>query len=90
MVRFLWSEASPGAEIYKRLVAQYGDNALSKRAVNEWIEKFKSGWTSVKHAEGAGCPSTSTSDEKIEQAQQMILANQRITIDEFAIFADQS
>ena len=65
-------------------LAQYGDNALSKTTVYEWIEKFKTGRTSVKHAEGAGRPSTSTSEEKIEQAQQMILANRRITIDEVA------
>ena len=86
MVRFLWSEGSPGAEIHKSLSTQYGENALSKRTVYEWIEKFKSGRTSVKHAEGVGRPSTSTSDEKTEQAQQMILANRRITIDELAQF----
>ena len=74
MVRFLWSEGSSGTKIHQRLLAQYGDNALSKTTVYEWIEKFKTGRTSVKHAEGAGRPSTSTSEEKIEQAQQMILA----------------
>ena len=84
MVRFLWSKGSPGAEIHKRLLAQYGDNALSKKTVHERTEKFKSGQTSVKHAEGAGRPSTFTSEEKTEQAQQMRLANLRITIDELA------
>ena len=74
VVRFLWSEGSSGTKIHQRLLAQYGDNALSKTTVYEWIEKFKTGWTSVKHAEGAGRPSTSTSEKKIEQAQQMILA----------------
>ena len=73
VVRFLWSEGSSGTKIHQRLLAQYGDNALSKTTVYEWIEKFKTGRTSVKHAEGAGRPSTSTSEEKIEQAQQMIL-----------------
>ena len=86
----LWSDFcgqkvhSSGVEIHKRLLEQYGDNALSKRTVHEWIEKFKSGRTSVKHAEGAGRPSTSTSEEKTEQAQQMIFSNRRITIDELA------
>ena len=84
VVRFLWSEGSSGTKIHQRLLAQYGDNALSKTTVYEWIEKFKTGRTSVKHAEGAERPSTSTSEEKIEQAQQMILANRRITIDEVA------
>ena len=83
VIRFLWSENSV-AEIHKQLLAQYGDNALSKKTVHEWIEKFKSGRTSVKHAEGAGRPSTSTSEEKTEQTQQMILANRRINIDELA------
>ena len=30
-------------------------------------EKFKTGWTSVKHAEGAGRPSIFTSEEKTVQ-----------------------
>ena len=38
----------------------------------------------MKHAEGAGPHSTSTSEEKTMQVQQMILANRRITIDEIA------
>ena len=67
VVRFLWSEGSSGTKIHQRLLAQYGDNALSKTTVYEWIEKFKTGRTSVKHAEGAGRPSTSTSEEKIER-----------------------
>ena len=86
VVRFLWSKGSPGAEIHKRLLAQYGGNALSKRMVHEWIEKLKTGRTSVKRAEKAGRPSTSTSKEKIVQVQQMILTNRRITIDEIAQF----
>ena len=63
VVRFLWLEGSLGAEIHKRLLAQYGDNALSRRTVHEWIEKFESGQIRVKHAEGAGRPSTSTNKE---------------------------
>ena len=51
VVRFLWSEGSSGTKIHQRLLAQYGDNALSKTTVYEWIEKFKTGRTSVKHAE---------------------------------------
>ena len=48
VVRFLWSEGSSGTKIHQRLLAQYGDNALSKTTVYEWIEKFKTGRTSVK------------------------------------------
>ncbi|XP_052822777.1 uncharacterized protein LOC128247386 [Octopus bimaculoides] len=50
----------------------------------ERIEKFKSGWTSMMHEEGAGHPSTSTTDEKIQQARETIMVNRRIIIDEVA------
>ena len=52
--------------------------------MNKWIEKLKSGLTSVEHEEGVGRPLTSTTDENNEQAQQMMPADQRITIDELA------
>jgi hypothetical protein len=66
VIRFLWSEGVSGAEIHRRLSTQHGDSALPRRSVYEWIEKFKSGLTSVTHEEGAGLPSTSTTDEKIQ------------------------
>jgi hypothetical protein len=43
----------------------------------------KSGQTSVTHEEGAGRPSTTT-NEKIQQTREMVLANRRVTIDEVA------
>ena len=84
VIRFLWSEGVPGAEIRPMLSTQYGDSALPHRSVYEWIEKFKSGQTSVTHEEGAGCPSTSTTDEMIQQAREMVLANWRVAISEVA------
>ena len=36
VVQFLWSEGSSGTKIHQRLLAQYGDNALSKTTVYEW------------------------------------------------------
>jgi len=84
VIRFLCSEGVPGAEIHRRLSTQYGDSALPRRSVYEWIEKFKSGQTNVTHEEGAGRPSTSTTDEKIQQAREMVLANRRVAIDDVA------
>ena len=84
VIRFLWSEGVPGAEIHRRLSTQYGDSALPRRSVYEWIEKFKSGRTNVTHEEGAGRPLTSTTDEKIQQAREKVLANRRVAIDEVA------
>jgi len=74
----------PGAEIHRRLSTQYGVSALPHRSVYERIEKFTSGRTNVTHEEGAGSLSTSTTDEKIQQAREMVRANRRVAIDEVA------
>ena len=42
-----------GAEIHRRLSAQYGNSVLQQRSVYERVEKFKNVRTSVTH-EGSG------------------------------------
>jgi len=84
VIRFLCSEGVPGAEIHRRLSTQYRDSALPCRSVYEWIEKFKSGRTNVTHEEGAECPTTSTTDVKIQQAREMVPENWRVAINEVA------
>ena len=84
MIQFVWSEGVLGAEIHRRLSTQYGDSAVPRRSKYEWIEKFKSGRTNVTHEGEAGCPSTSTTDEKIQQAREMVRTNRRVAIDEVA------
>ena len=53
VIRLLWSEGVSGAEIHRRLSAQYGGSVLPQRGVYEWIEKLKNGCTIVTH-EGSG------------------------------------
>jgi hypothetical protein len=48
----------------------------------EWIEKLKNGRTSVTHEEGAGRPSTATTEDNIERICDMVLLDRRLTIDE--------
>ena len=84
VIRLLWSEGVPGAEIHRRLSAQYGDSALPRRSVYEWIEKFQQVRTSLKDEERAGRPSTSFTDSNVEDARAMILENRRVTTDEVA------
>ena len=77
VIRFLWSEGVSGAEMHRRLSAQYGNSVLPQRSVYEWIEKFKNGRTSVTHEEGAGRPSTATTDDNIERVRAMVLLDRR-------------
>ena len=84
VIRFLWSEGVRGAEIHRRLSAQYEDSALPRRSVYEWIKKYQHVRTSLKDEERAGHPSTSITDSNVEVARAMILENRRVTIDEVA------
>ena len=46
---------------------------------------LKNGWTSVMDAERSGWPSTSRTDEKLEEARAIILADRRVTIEEIKL-----
>jgi len=46
---------------------------------------FKNGQTSVMDAERSGRPSTSTTDEKLEEARAIILTGRRVTIEEIVL-----
>ncbi|GBN43665.1 hypothetical protein AVEN_262642-1 [Araneus ventricosus] len=84
VIRFLWSEDVKASEIHRRPPSQYGEVHYHVKLCFLWIEKFKSGRTSVTREEGAGRPSTSTIDYNIQQAPEMVLAKRRVTIDEVA------
>jgi hypothetical protein len=53
VIRSLWAEGVPGAEMHIRISVQYGNSVVSQRMVYEWIERFENGRTSIKHEEGA-------------------------------------
>ena len=75
VVRFLWAQGVPGAQIHLRMCAQYGD---------EWIEIFENGRTSVTHAERFGCPVIATTTRNDERTLELIRGNRRITVEEVA------
>jgi len=64
VIRFLWAEGVPGAQIHLRMCAQYGNKVLSRRIIYEWIEMFENGCTSVTDAERSGRSSYSHDHEE--------------------------
>ncbi|UYV61867.1 hypothetical protein LAZ67_1006888 [Cordylochernes scorpioides] len=55
---------------------------LDRSNVYRWYKMFSEGREDVNDEERAGRPSTSTTDEKINEVEKMILANRRITVRE--------
>ncbi|UYV76060.1 hypothetical protein LAZ67_13002356, partial [Cordylochernes scorpioides] len=72
------------ADAFQMLTVAYGEANLDRSNVYRWYKMFSEGREDVNDEERAGRPSTSTTDEKINEVEKMILANRRITVREVA------
>ncbi|UYV78503.1 hypothetical protein LAZ67_16001800 [Cordylochernes scorpioides] len=72
------------ADAFRMLTVAYGESTLDRCNVYRWYKMFSEGREDVNDEERAGRPSTSTTDEKINEVEKMILANRRITVREVA------
>ncbi|UYV71787.1 hypothetical protein LAZ67_9000414 [Cordylochernes scorpioides] len=72
------------ADAFRMLTVAYGEATLDRSNVYRGYKMFSEGREDVNDEERAGRPSTSTTDEKINEVEKMILANRRITVREVA------
>ncbi|UYV80763.1 hypothetical protein LAZ67_19001657 [Cordylochernes scorpioides] len=72
------------ADAFRMLTVAYGEATLDRSNVYRRYKMFSEGREDVNDEERAGRPSTSTTDEKINEVEKMILANRRITVREVA------
>lgn len=80
---FLQTEEKCYDTFYK-LKGDFGKYKMGRTNVFDWDSKFKSGVTSVEHAEVSERPPTSKIDENVNRMQEFVLENRRITIREDA------
>ncbi|KAG5333234.1 SETMR methyltransferase, partial [Acromyrmex charruanus] len=66
------------------LTVAYGEATLDRSNVYRWYKMFSEGREDVNDEERAGHPSTSTTDENIDEVKKIVLANRRITVREVA------
>ncbi|UYV71106.1 hypothetical protein LAZ67_8001723 [Cordylochernes scorpioides] len=72
------------ADAFRMLTVAYGEATLDRSNVYRWYKMFSEGREDVNDEERARRPSTSTTDEKINEVEKMILTNRRITVREVA------
>ncbi|UYV73503.1 hypothetical protein LAZ67_10003842 [Cordylochernes scorpioides] len=72
------------ADAFRMLTVTYGEATLDRSNVYRWYKMFSEAREDVNDEVLAGRPSTSTTDEKINEVEKMILANRRITVREVA------
>ncbi|UYV69131.1 hypothetical protein LAZ67_6002522 [Cordylochernes scorpioides] len=83
-VKFCVKNEIKCADAFRMLTVAYGEATLDRSNVYRWYKMFSEGREDVNDEERAGHPSTSTTDEKINEVEKMILANRRITVREVA------
>ncbi|KAG5342061.1 GVQW3 protein, partial [Acromyrmex charruanus] len=67
------------ADAFRMLTVAYGEATLDRSNVYRWYKMFSEGREDVNDEERAGSPSTSTTDENIDEVKKIVLANRRIT-----------
>ncbi|UYV71994.1 hypothetical protein LAZ67_9001508 [Cordylochernes scorpioides] len=62
------------ADAFRMLTVAYGEATLDRSNFYRWYKMFSEGREDVNDEERAGCPSTSTTDEKINEVEKIISA----------------
>ncbi|UYV78693.1 hypothetical protein LAZ67_16002432 [Cordylochernes scorpioides] len=83
-IKFCVKNEIKSADAFRMLTVAYGETTLDRSNVYRWYKMFSEGRENVNDEERAGRPSTSTTEEKINEVEKMILANRRITVREVA------
>ncbi|UYV81601.1 hypothetical protein LAZ67_20001671 [Cordylochernes scorpioides] len=68
-------DGDPCADAFRMLTVAYEEATLDRSNVYRWYKMFSEGQEDVNDEERAGRLSTSTTDEKINEVEKMILAN---------------
>ena len=67
------------------LTVAYGEATLNRSNVYRWYKMFSEGREDVNDEERAERPSTSTTDEHIDEVKKIVLVNRRITAEDLNI-----
>ncbi|KAJ8949172.1 hypothetical protein NQ318_021663 [Aromia moschata] len=79
-LKFLIKLRKTFTEAYAMLKEVYGNECLSRTHVFEWFKQFKEGRQTTEDDMRPGWPSTSKTDEKIENIGKLIRENRRLNI----------
>ncbi len=81
VIRFLLSEKVKPAEIYRRMLAQYGPSCMNRSSFYAWTEKFRNGRASVETEPRPGRPIDTSTPAVKNNVERMILDDRRVTIE---------
>jgi transposase len=76
----LWAKGLNKENIRKEMFPVYGWKCLSCKAAHNWVKKFSEGHSKVSDDAQAGCPVEIVTEATVQQMEELIRADRRITI----------
>ena len=90
IIRFLHLRGVQPIEIHRQLIETCGEDVMDVKNVRSWVRQFKEGRTSCENELKAPKPRTSRSGNMIMQAEELVMADRRITVEQIANTLDIS
>ncbi|GFW68622.1 protein GVQW3 [Trichonephila clavipes] len=83
-IKFCFKLGKTGTETYEMMKTAFGEEAMSRAGVFEWLRRFKEGRQSVNSNPRSGRPSTSPNEDKIAQVKAVVHSDHCLTVREIA------
>ncbi|GFV96557.1 protein GVQW3 [Trichonephila clavipes] len=83
-IKFCFKLGKTGIEIYEMMKTAFGEEAMSRARVFEWIQRFKEGRQSVNSDLRSGRPITSRNEDTIAQVKAVVHSDCCLTVREIA------
>ncbi|GFT99722.1 protein GVQW3 [Trichonephila clavipes] len=83
-IKFCFKLGKTGIETYEMMKTAFGEEAMSRSRVFEWLRGFKEGRQSVNSDPRFGRPSTSRNKDKIAQVKYVVHSDRCLTVREIA------
>jgi len=80
VIKFFYLKRLTPKEIITEITQVLGDNAVSYSTVKKWLAEFKGGRQSTDDEPRSGRPSTSITDDHVNQAEAIVYEDRRVTV----------
>ncbi|GFN76157.1 histone-lysine N-methyltransferase SETMAR [Plakobranchus ocellatus] len=90
VVHFLFAKGTKCSVIYREIVENYSEPAMSMTQVYQWCSWFKDGRTSLQDEPRSGRPNTANNDWNTARADELIKVDRRVKLKEISLKLDIS